>query len=104
MDFVPLIAVVVLFWLLIFFVIFRALGISGTDLIRGSLQPLPADLGQWREPVVEVEGEPLRQERWLLPPGQENPSYFLVQVRFLDPETAEIVRVVPERRVPRPRK
>ena len=70
----------------------------------GELAPLPERLGEWiSETRPNAEGL-LREERHLLrAPTGFGRQVLLHQVRFRDPVTREIVRVEPEREVPRQR-
>jgi hypothetical protein len=99
---VPLVCVVVLFWLGVFYVALAAQGISAADFLWGRRVPLPTHLGRWVDVGVGVDGR-MRQERRLLPGGQGDPSCLILQVRFLDPKTGEIVAVLPEQREERRR-
>lgn len=102
MSFVPLVIVVVLFWVIVFYVIFTAQGLSVSDLLLGRKAPLPQDLGQWVETGVDDSGR-LRQERRLRPGGMADPSFLTLQVRWVDARTGEILEVLPEQREARRR-
>jgi hypothetical protein len=61
----------------------------------GKLEPLPADLGKWAESGRE-EGL-IKEERCLLADSSGlDEQKLVIQVRYRDPETDEIVRVAPE--------
>ena len=98
----PLVCVVVLFWVGIFVVAFAAQGSSIADFLLGRRPPLPSDLGRWIDVGVQNDGR-MRQERRLLPGGRGDPSCLILQVRFVDLDSGEIVAVLPERREARPR-
>jgi hypothetical protein len=92
-----------LFWVGVFTVVFAAQGTTPVEFFLGRHEPLPADLGMWKELGVDERVQLLREERSLLPPGRASAGYLLYQVRYRDPETRAIVRVEPERRVSRRR-
>jgi hypothetical protein len=100
MRFVPLVAVVLLFWICVFYVGFKARGISVFDFLYGPREPLP-EIGAWRE-VARDAGE-VREERRLLPGGQTDPSFLILQVRFLDERSGDLLRALPETREARQR-
>ncbi|HXS15976.1 MAG TPA: hypothetical protein VN764_02245 [Polyangiaceae bacterium] len=97
MSFVPLVLVVVLFWTGVFCVTLIALGSSASDLLWGRKAPLPEDLGQWIEAGVDGSGR-VRQERRLRPGDAADPSFLILQVRWVDARTGEILEVLPEQR------
>ncbi len=101
MSFLPLAIVVLIFWGSVFFLAFRAQGASFLDFARGPRRPLPDDLGSWKA-TTRREGL-LRQERRLLPSSDSDPSHLIVQVRWLNEESGEVVHVEPERRERRAR-
>lgn len=66
----------------------------------GKLEALPADLQKWIQ-TPEPSGDGLvREQRHLL---EEGSGRLILQVRFRDPKTQEIVRVLPEEFVKRRR-
>lgn len=97
-----LVVVVAGFWLAIFGVFFLAQGVKVSDLWRGPLEPLPENLNQWREAPERSDEQLLAEERYLLPEGQGEEK-LLLQVRYRDRQTQQVVRVEPERVVPRAR-
>lgn len=92
----------VIFWLGVFMVYFTSQGVSPLEHFFGRYEPLPPDLGTWRELGIDAQTGLLREERLLLPPGGAR-SHLLLQVRYRDPATLEITRVDPETHVPRRR-
>lgn len=70
----------------------------------GEYEPLPPDLGQWKEESERTSDGLVREARHLF---QEATGFgagtLVVQVRYRDPESREIVRIEPERVVPRKR-
>lgn len=103
MHFVPLVVVVLVFWILVFFLMFKAQGSSALDFFLGKRAPLPPNLGSWVDCGLDPSRGKIRQERWLLPEGQDDPSHLLLQVRFFDPTSGEVVEVLPQQRVKRGR-
>ena len=99
---VPVVAVALLFWACVFMIYFTSAKTTPIEFFFGRYEPPPADLGAWTEARVALDGL-LCEERQLLPDGRANASYLLHQVRYRDPTTRAIVRVEPERRVPRRR-
>ncbi len=78
-----------------------AKGLTPFEFLLGRYEPLPKDLGIWKQGVPDDHGW-AREERLLLPPGGANRSYLRLQVRYRDLLTHEM-RVEPERRVRRRR-
>ena len=99
----PVIAVALLFWVCVFAVYFTSAGIAPSEFFLGRFEPLPADLGSWKKLGIDAQSGLDREERRLLPEGRRKASYLLLQVRYRDPTTGEIVRIDAERRVRRPR-
>jgi hypothetical protein len=99
---VPVVAVALLFWVSVFLIYFTSAKTTPLEFFLGRYEPPPDDLGIWKDVRVEPDGL-IREERSLLPGGGTNASYLLQQVRYRDPVTRAIVRVEPERRVPRRR-
>jgi hypothetical protein len=97
----PVIVVALLFWVCVFAVYFTSAGITPTEFFFGRFEPLPADLGSWKRLGADAPSGLEREERRLLPEGRRESSYLLLQVRYRDPATGEIVRIDAERRVPR---
>lgn len=77
--------------------------INPLEFFFGRYEPLPAELGAWREIGRDEQSGLVREERFLLPNGRPNARRLLHQVRLRDPATRTIVHVEPERRVPRRR-
>lgn len=92
-----------LFWVGVFWIYFTTQGLTPSEFFFGRYEPLPDDLGAWREVGVDQSSGCLKEERLLLPGDRSNASYLLRQVRFRDPTTRAIVRVAPEERVSRRR-
>ena len=92
-----------LFWCAVFTIFFATQGTNPLEFFLGRYEPLPADLGQWRQLGRDPQTGLLREERLLLPSGRPNAARFVHQVRLRDPLTREILRVEPERHVRRRR-
>jgi hypothetical protein len=92
-----------LFWAAVFTVYFAMQGTTVTEFLLGRFEPLPPDLGRWREHEANPRTGFLREERVLLPAGKPNARWLVRQVRHRDPLTRAIVKVEPERRVRRGR-
>ena len=99
---VAVVLTALVFWIGVFMVYFTSQGMSPLEHFFGRYEPLPDDLGAWKERGIDEQSGLLREERLLLPPGS-TPRYLLLQARYRNPETREIVRVEPEDRVPRRR-
>jgi hypothetical protein len=99
---VPVVALALLFWVGVFVIYFTAAKTTPLEFFLGRYELPPSDLGAWHDVHVGADGL-MRQERCLLPDGAANAGYLLHQVRYRDPTTRAIVRVEPERRVPRRR-
>jgi hypothetical protein len=100
---IPVILYALLFWVCVFMVMFAAQGTTPLEFFFGRYEPLPGDLGTWREVGVDQGGRLLREERSLLAGGRVGARYLLHQIRYRDRVTRAIVRVEPERRVRRRR-
>jgi hypothetical protein len=98
---VVLIALV--FWGGVFVVFFTAKGISPGEFFFGRYEPLPDDLGRWKETGTDEPSGLLREERLLLPDTQLGARHLVHQVRYRHPETRVITSAEPERRVRRRR-
>jgi hypothetical protein len=98
----PVVAAALLFWAGVFMVYFTAASTTPVEFFFGRYEPLPEDLGVWRETGTAESGL-LREERCVLPDGRQSSGHLLRQVRFRDAVTREIVSVEPERRLPRRR-
>jgi hypothetical protein len=62
----------------------------------GKLEALPADLGKWVQRAEEA--GLIKEERYLMADSSGvDESKLLLQVRYRDPKTDEIVRVDPEK-------
>lgn len=90
-----------LFWAAVFVIYFTSQGTTPLEFFLGRYE-VPPDLGQWR-PTGPLEQGLQREERYLLPEGRNRASHLLYQVRYREPTTLAIVRVEPERRLPRRR-
>lgn len=99
---IPVVAVALLFWACVFMIYFTSAGTTPIEFFFGRYEPPPADLGIWKSAGVDAAGL-ICEERWLLPEGRARASYLIRQVRYRDPATRSIVRVDPERRLPRRR-
>ena len=95
--------IVLLFWGSVFMVALTAKGLTPFEFLFGAREPLPKELGSWKESGTDEHTGWVREERLLLPPAGPSSSYLLCQVRHRDPVTHEIVSVEPERRVRRRR-
>jgi hypothetical protein len=95
--------IAVLFWVGVFLVYFTAQGMTPGEFFFGRFEPLPDDLGLWRELGLDEKSGLLGEERLLLPGDRPKAAYLLRQVRFRDPLTRSIVRVEHEQRIPRRR-
>lgn len=84
------------FWAGVFSIYFASQGTSLVEFVRGRLEPLPDDLGEWK--ASNEEAGVVREER-LIAQG----ATLLRQVRYRDAVSREIVRVEPEERVERRR-
>lgn len=91
-----------LFWCCVFMIYFTAAKTTPRAFFFGRFEPPPAEAGSWKNSGIDSAGL-IREERWLLPGGDANASYMLHQVRYRDASTRVVIRVVPERRVPRRR-
>jgi hypothetical protein len=89
--------IVLLFWGGVFMVALAARGLTPLEFLFGRYEPLPGDLGRWKECGIDDERGYAREERLLLPPGGANSGYLLLQVRYRDQSTREVVSVEPER-------
>jgi len=95
-----------LFWAGVFTVFFVGDGRTPLEFLLGRYEPLPDALGTWQQGRADPSGPGaalVREERFVLPGGRLGASHLLHQVRYRDPVTRDIVRVEPERRVPRRR-
>jgi hypothetical protein len=99
---VPVVAAALLFWVCVFMVYFTAAGTTPREFFFGAYEAPPPDLGHWKEVAVDVVAGLLREERYLLPNGERS-RYFVQQARYRDRLTRKIVRIEPEKRVPRRR-
>lgn len=99
----PVVFVALLFWACVFMVYFATQGTTPLEYLLGRFEPLPPDLGRWKECGVDPATGLLREERVVLPGGKPSSGQLLHQVRFRDPETRSIERVGPEVRVRRRR-
>lgn len=95
-------ALALLFWAGVFLIYFTSAKTTPLEFFFGRYELPPDDLGIWKDVHVDPDGL-IREERSLLPDGVANASYLVHQVRYRDPATRAIVRVEPERRVPRRR-
>ena len=100
---VPVVFAALMFWACVFMVVFTVQGTTVLELFFGSYEPLPDDLGRWKETGSDGRDGLLREERSLLPQGRARSGHLLHQVRYRDPVTHVIVRVEPEQRVRRRR-
>ena len=99
---VPVVVAALLFWVCVFMVYFTAAGTTPREFFFGAYEAPPPDLGRWKEVAVDVAAGLRREERYLLPDGERS-RYFVQQVRYRDQLTRKIVRIEPEKRVPRRR-
>ncbi len=96
------VASALLFWACVFMVYFTAVSTTPIEFFFGRYEPPPDDLGVWKQSESDAGGL-LREERRLLPNGRARAGYWVLQVRYRDSVTGTIVRVEPERRLPRRR-
>jgi hypothetical protein len=99
---IPVVAVALLFWVCVFMIYFTSAETTPLEFFLGRYEAPPADLGTWKDAGIDSAGL-ICEERCLLPEGRVRASYLLRQVRYRDPITRAIVRVEPERRLPRRR-
>ena len=99
----PVVFCALLFWAAVFMIFFTAQGSSPVEFFLGRYEPLPADVGRWRDAGIEERTGLLREERLLLPGDNANASRLVRQVRYRDPVTRVIARAEAEQRVPRRR-
>jgi hypothetical protein len=99
---IPVVAVALLFWACVFMIYFTSTDTTPLEFFFGRYEAPPADLGAWKSAGVDSTGM-ICEQRCLLPGGRAKASYLLLQVRYRDPATSAIVRVEPERRLPRRR-
>lgn len=95
---VPVVLAALMFWACVFMVVFTIQGTTLLEFLFGRYEPLPDDLGHWKETAGHGREGLLREERSLLPQGRARSGYLLHQVRYRDPVTQVIVRVEPEQR------
>jgi hypothetical protein len=99
----PVVLSALLFWAAVFMIFFTSQGTSPIEFFFGRYEPVPRDVGTWRETGTDERTGLLREERLLLPNGNPSASRLLRQVRYRDPATREIARVEPEQSVRRRR-
>ena len=99
---IPVVAAALVFWVCVFMVYFTAAGTTPREFFLGAYEAPPPDLGHWKEVAVDVAAGLLREERYLLPDGERS-RCFVQQTRYRDQQTRKIVRIEPEKRVPRRR-
>jgi len=99
----PVVLTALLFWGAVFMIVFASQGLSPVEFFFGRYEPLPHDLGIWRETGTDAQTGLLREERLLLPNSNPKAGHLMRQVRHRDPATRAIARVEPEQRVPRRR-
>jgi hypothetical protein len=99
---IAVVAVALLFWVGVFMIYFTSAETTPIEFFLGRYEAPPADLGVWKDVGVDSVGS-IREERCLLPEGGARASYLIRQVRFRDPVAGAVVRVEPERRLPRRR-
>jgi hypothetical protein len=99
---IPVVAVALLFWICVFMIYFTSAETTPIEFFLGRYESPPADLGIWKDAGLDSEGL-ICEQRCLLPYGHARAGYLLLQVRYRDPTTRAIVRIEPERRLPRRR-
>jgi hypothetical protein len=99
----PVVLVALLFWACVFMVYFATQGTTPLRYLLGRFEPLPPDLGRWKECGIDPTTGLLREERFVLPGGKPSSNHLLYQVRYRDPIRRSIERVEPEVRVRRRR-
>jgi len=97
------ILIVVLFWGAVFMIALAVKGLTPSEFLFGAYEPLPGDLGTWKHSGKDDDSGRQREERLLLPPGGARSSHLLLQVRYRDPVSGDVVGVEPEQRVRRRR-
>jgi hypothetical protein len=91
------------FWAAMFSIFFASQGSSALEFLLGRYEAPPEHLNEWRDVGIEQPSGLLRQERVLFPAGRQDGPFLLRQVRYRNPSSKEIVRIVPEERVRRRR-
>jgi hypothetical protein len=97
------VVIALIFWAGVFFVVFAASGRTPGEFFFGRYEPLPDDLGKWKETGIDELSGQLREERLLLPDGRPDAGHLLRQVRYRHPVTRVIESTEAEQRVPRRR-
>ena len=92
-----------IFWAAVFSIFFASQGTSALEFLLGRYEAPPEHLNTWRDMGIEPASGLLRQERLLFPAGRQSGPILLRQVRYRDPNSNAIVRVMPEERLPRRR-
>jgi len=92
-----------IFWVAVFSIFFTSQGTSALEFLLGRYEAPPDHLNTWRDMGIEQPSGLLRQERLLFPAGRQGGPSLLRQVRYRDPMSNAIVRVLAEERVPRRR-
>ncbi len=95
--------VALLFWACVFLVYFTMQGTTPLEYLLGRFEPLPSDLGSWKECGIDPATGLVREERFVLPGGRPSSRQLLHQVRYRDPSKRSIERIGPEVRVRRRR-
>jgi len=99
----PVVLAALLFWICVFAVYFTSQGTTAGEFLFGKYEPLPDDIGVWKQIHGDQTLGLIQEERLLLPGGRTGAGHLLYQVRYRDPATRDIVRVEPERRIRRRR-
>ncbi|HVY26473.1 MAG TPA: hypothetical protein VHB79_07955 [Polyangiaceae bacterium] len=100
---VLVVAMALLFWTCVFAAYFTSRGVSPLDFFLGAREPYDHELARWRPTASNDPSSGLREERYVLPNGDEGASHLEHQVRYRDPATGSVARVEPTRRVRRVR-
>jgi hypothetical protein len=82
---------------------FTSMSTTPLEFLLGRYAPPPPDLGVWRETGRTSREGWVEEERRILPAGKARAAYYLLQVRYREPSTRQIVRVVADVREKRPR-
>ncbi len=99
----PVVGVALLFWACVFMVYFTAAETTPVEFFFGRYEPLPPDLGVWKEIAAPNASGLICEQRCVLPGGRRASRHLIRQMRYRNAETRAIVRVEPEERVARRR-
>jgi hypothetical protein len=89
------------FWACVFGIYFASQGLTPSEFFLGRYEPLPNDLGDWKE--TSSASDLIREERFVVPESGASKGRLLHQVRYRDARTHAIVRIEAEAPVRRRR-